>query len=339
MPAEPVPNNMRQERRFKVDQPVGVTIIGTTPEVRLAGRIEDLSRSGLKLRLEQPVPFGSRLKMEWEDHMVFGSARYCTERRSAYSVGVQLFSSWESLTEDMLAREAAELARSNAELQQFAYAVSHDLNEHIRMITSYLQLLEARYRGKLDAEADDFINYAVEAALRMRKMLADLLAYSKATRGGMERKQTDFEALLQRVLRELSDAIERSRATVTHDQLPSLMANPPLILQLLQHLVDNALKFRRDVPPSVHIGVREETRDWIFSVSDNGIGVEPRYLERIFGVFERLHTKSEYPGTGLGLATCKMIVERHGGRIWAESEPGEGSVFYFSIPKDGWESS
>jgi light-regulated signal transduction histidine kinase (bacteriophytochrome) len=271
--------------------------------------------------------------------MVLGSVRYCTEHRTAYSAGVQLFSSWESLTEDMLAREAAELARSNAELQQFAYAVSHDLNEHIRMITSYLQLLESRYRSRLDSDADEFINYSVQAALRMRKMLADLLAYSKATRGGMERKRTDCEAVLQRALRRLHDALERSGATINHDPLPTLMANPPQMLQLLENLIENALTFRREVPPAIHISAREEPREWIFSVRDNGIGIEPAYLERIFNVFERLHTKAEYPGTGLGLATCKMIVERHGGRIWAESQPGTGSVFNFSIPKDSWESS
>jgi len=235
--------------------------------------------------------------------------------------------------EETLERYAAELERSNQELQQFAYVASHDLQEPLRMVTSYLQLLERRYKGKLDADADDFIHFAVDGASRMRDLIQALLAYSRVGTHGTPLQAIDSQGVLDRVLENLQVAIAESNATVTHDPLPTVVADAYQLSQLLQNLVGNAIKFRGERRPAIHVSVENRGRDWLFSVQDNGIGIEPRYAERIFAIFQRLHTRDEYPGTGIGLAVCKRIVERHGGRIWVESEPGQGSTFYFTLPR------
>ncbi len=225
-----------------------------------------------------------------------------------------------------------ELSRSNEELQQFAYIASHDLQEPLRMVASYVQLLENRYKGKLDADADDFIGFAVDGAARMQKMINDLLIYSRVgTRGGSF-EPADCEAVLEQALVNLRMAVEESGAGVTHDVLPTVTADDSQLVQLFQNLIGNAIKFRGDETPHIHVLSEEKGGEWIFSVRDNGIGIDRQYAERIFEIFERLHTRSEYAGTGIGLAVCKRIVERHGGRIWVESEAGKGSKFYFTIP-------
>jgi PAS domain S-box-containing protein len=231
-----------------------------------------------------------------------------------------------------LQQHAAELERSNAELEQFAYVASHDLQEPLRMITSYSQLLERRYRDKLDGDALEFIDYVVDGARRMQELINDLLAYSRVGTRGREFEAVDMEAVLRRVLGNLQFAIEEQHAVISHDPLPRVMADGLQLVQLLQNLISNAIKFHGEAPPKVHISAEIENQEVRFCVRDEGIGFEPQYAERIFQVFQRLHSKGKYPGTGIGLAICKKIVERHGGRIWVESAPGHGAKFYFSLP-------
>jgi PAS domain S-box-containing protein len=243
--------------------------------------------------------------------------------------------------QEQLQQYIEELARSNAELEQFAYIASHDLQEPLRMISSYLQLLARRYQGKLDQEADDFIAYAVDGAARMKRLINDLLAYSRLSRQGQPLVLTDSEAVFQQTLATLELAIQESGATISHDPMPTIMADEIQLEQLFRNLIGNALKFCGDQPPKIHVGVTPYAGDgqsgpanayWLFSVADNGIGFEQEFSERIFVIFQRLHNRDTYPGTGIGLANCKKIVERHGGRIWAEARPGQGATFYFTIP-------
>ena len=231
-----------------------------------------------------------------------------------------------------LEHSIAELARSNSDLQQFAYVASHDLQEPLRMVASYTQLLAKRYKGKLDQDADEFITFAVNGANRMQALIQDLLAFSRVDTQGQQFEPTSVETLLGYALENLKGGIEESRAVITHDALPTVLADERQILHVLQNLLSNAIKFRGQRPPVVHISAEKREHEWLFSVRDNGIGIDPQYAERIFVIFQRLHTSAEYPGTGIGLSLCKKIVERHGGRIWMESQPGQGATFYFTLP-------
>jgi PAS domain S-box-containing protein len=231
-----------------------------------------------------------------------------------------------------LQQQKQDLARSNDELQQFAYVASHDLQEPLRMITSYLDLLERRYKGQLDAKADMFIGYAVDGASRMQILINDLLNYSRVGRQDRNFEAVDCEQILQQVLADLQMTIATNNAAIVHAPLPIVHGNSSQITQLFQNLITNAIKFRRQEPPQIEIAVRSTAGQWLFSVRDNGIGIENEYLERIFIIFQRLHGKTDYPGTGIGLAVCKKIVERHGGNLWVESQPDRGSTFYFTLP-------
>jgi PAS domain S-box-containing protein len=227
---------------------------------------------------------------------------------------------------------AAEVEHKNQELQMFAHVASHDLREPLRMISSYVQLLAERYRGRLDRDADDFIHYAVDGVYRMENLLDALLDYARVGSRARPFVEVDMREVLEDVKRNLLLAIEDSGAIIEADGLPRVRADPTQVAQLLQNLLANAIKFRGDNRPLVQLSATLDGDRWRFRVHDNGIGIDPRHRERVFGIFERLHTSDEYPGTGIGLSICKRIVQRHGGRIWVESEPGRGSDFYFTLP-------
>ncbi len=234
--------------------------------------------------------------------------------------------------EEDLQKANAELKRSNKDLQQFAYVISHDLQEPLRMVTSFLELLENRYKEELDSEAEEYIGYAREGAQRMRAMINDLLSFSRVTTHGTSPQTLDCQTALDRAMGNLRTAITESRAQIGHDPLPRVQVDISQVTQLFQNLLGNAIKFSGIAVPRIHISTKRRGRMWQFCIRDNGIGIDQRHVKEIFDVFRRLHGRKEYPGTGIGLAICKRIVERHGGRIWVESAPGKGSSFYFTLP-------
>jgi signal transduction histidine kinase len=236
--------------------------------------------------------------------------------------------------EEDLARKVVELARSNADLEQFAYVASHDLQEPLRMVAAYTQLLGERYRGKLDENADKFIGYASEGALRMQVLIQDLLAFSRVGRSGTASASVDCNGVMREVLQTLDSAIRGSGAAVTCADLPAVWGDRTQVAQLFQNLIGNALKFRGQDPPLISVQAEKDKDDRfsLFSVRDNGIGIPPESAANIFVVFHRLHGRTEYPGNGIGLAICKKIIERNGGRIWVESQVGSGSMFKFTMP-------
>ena len=272
------------------------------------GRVTWVSTTKMPLRDEDGRIIGT-----------FGISRDITER---------------NLVKQKLEQTVLELKRSNDDLQQFASVASHDLQEPLRMITSYLQLLDKRYRGKLDADADEFISFAVDGAKRMQGLISDLLAYSRVGTRGKPFESCDCESIITKAIRDLDRIIEENNAVVTHDPLPTIMADTTQLEQVFRNLISNAIKYRRkDQAPNIHISAEQKDNEWLFSVRDNGIGIEPEFSGRIFAIFQQLHGRDEYEGSGIGLAICKRVVERHGGRIWVESEPGEGSTFFFTFPK------
>ena len=230
---------------------------------------------------------------------------------------------------------SAELTRSNDDLQQFAYIAAHDLQEPLRMVASYTQLLSKRYTGNLDSDADEFIAYAVDGAHRMQLLIGDLLAYCRVGTSGKPPQEISSTAALEQALLNLQGAIEESGGVVTHDPLPNVIVDGAQLVQLFQNVVGNALKYRSAEPPRVHVSAKKNRAEWIFSMQDNGLGIDPQYFEKIFVMFQRLHGREEFSGTGIGLTLCKKIAERHGGRMWVESNPGKGSTFYLALPERG----
>ena len=239
---------------------------------------------------------------------------------------------YQDTLEEKVEKRTEELLKSNKELEQFAYVSSHDLQEPIRMVTSFTQLLERRYKGQLDADADDYINFIVEGAHRMKYLIDDLLAFSRLNTQVKEFEKVNLETVLNNVLSNLSISIKENNASINHDPLPMVMADKSQMMQVFQNLIVNAIKFHGPNPPKIHVSAQNDENEWIFSVSDNGIGIDQEYQKQIFEVFKRLHTRKEYPGSGIGLSISQKIINRHDGRIWVESEFGKGSTFYFTIP-------
>jgi light-regulated signal transduction histidine kinase (bacteriophytochrome) len=236
--------------------------------------------------------------------------------------------------QEALRRNMQELARSNAELEQFAYVSSHDLQEPLRMVASYTQLLEKRYKDKLDEKGTTFMHFVVDGAKRMQQLIDDLLMFSRVGTRGKELQPLAIDGPFNAALSNLKIAIQESGAHIECNRRPEVMGDPVQLTQLFQNLIGNAIKFRKpDVAPRIVVNITSENEYWLFAVKDNGIGIAKEYFERIFVIFQRLHARNEYPGSGIGLAICKKIIERHGGRIWVESEPGKGSVFYFTLRK------
>jgi PAS domain S-box-containing protein len=257
-----------------------------------------------------------------QDQLLYVAARDVTERR---------------LDEEKLRQQTEELKRSNRELEQFGQAASRDLQEPLQLVSNYVQLLARRYQGQLDANANEFISFTLDATNRMKSLLADLLAYSQVGSRQVEFTPVSMETALERVLENLQIPIQNVDTVITHDPLPAVLGDETMMIQLLQQLIGNALKFRNVEPPRIHIGVRQLAANWLFFVRDNGIGIDPQFTEQIFGIFQRLHRQDQYAGTGIGLAISRKIVERHDGRIWVDSEPGKGATFYFTLPPvEGW---
>jgi len=290
--------------------------------------------------------------------LILGALRFSSEKHGIFSIeaGISLFAFsnivlftaviwWNAkllyvaeaerlATMEKLQQTTRDLERSNTELQQFAYVASHDLTEPLRMISSYLELLNDRARTKLGPEEQEFIGYAVDGAQRMQGLIQDLLAYARVDTRGRPMAPTDCEEVLETALANLKVAIGEGHAVVEHEHLPTVKGDSVQLAQVFQNLIGNAIKFHGKIEPKVHIGADRQNGEWVFQVKDNGIGIDPKNFDRIFVLFQRLHTRQEYPGTGMGLAICKKIIERHGGRIWAESKPNEGATFFFTLPAE-----
>jgi signal transduction histidine kinase len=259
----------------------------------------------------------------------YSSVQYARQRRAEEEIkekGVEL-----TRSNSELEHANSELGRSNADLEQFAYVASHDLQEPLRIVAGYTQLLARRYQGKFDADADEYISYVVDGTKRMQVLISDLLTYSRAGKQ-KDLRPVNLNEVYGRVTGNLKLLIAESNATITRGELPTVMADQMQMTQLLQNLVGNAVKYRGEAPPAVHVQAERRSHEWLISVTDNGIGIDPKYFDKIFILFQRLHGKGEYSGTGIGLSICKKIVENHGGRIWVESAPGRGSTFYFTMP-------
>ena len=310
------------------DRGMVAVVIGDTAGGAMARRL-------LPVALGLPLALGwLRLKGERAGlyPTAFGTGTYAVSNVMIFVAAILWYAATLSRSDAERQHAERELKRSNEELERFAYVASHDLQEPLRMIGSYVQLLGKRYKGKLDASADEFIAFALDGAQRMQRLIEDLLAFSRVgTRGGAF-APTEVSAVLDRALASLKLAIEETGATVTRNGLPTVSADAGQLEHVFLNLISNALKFRGPKPPEIRIVTEQHDGEWVFHVRDNGIGIDPEYFERIFIIFQRLHGNSDYPGTGLGLAICKKIVERHGGRIWVESQPGQGATFSFTLP-------
>ena len=330
--------NVRAEKEFGYsrDELVGQKVKNIIPEGFAERLIADGARSAAEA-LAQQIGTGIELIGRRRDGSQFPIELMLSPLQSAEGILVTAAIrdiSVRKKSDEHLARTVAELKRSNDELQQFAYVSSHDLQEPLRMVSSYTQLLAKRYKGRLDSDADEFIAFAVDGCHRMQGLIQDLLVYSRAGSNGKALRELSCENSLKLALANLRTTIEQSGAVVTHDALPAIKTDEAQLTQVFQNLVGNAIKYRRAESPRVHVSAsRNGGNEWIFSVRDNGLGIDPQYFDRIFVLFQRLHGRDEFEGTGIGLAICKKILERLGGRIWVESQPEKGSTFYFALPE------
>jgi len=316
-------------RVWAAGQPVWLKDAATDPD----STTQRAAQAGLHGALGFPLLAGEELLGVIEFFSVDSAPRDEAVLEVLSTVGAQINLLVErTRAEDRLRKTSAELVRSNTDLQQFAYLASHDLFEPLRMITSYLQLLNERYASKLDRQAHEFIGFAVDGATRMNALIHDLLAYARVDLRGRAFGAVDCEKTFDAAIANLKLAIEENGTTISRGPLPTVLGDPVQLTQLFQNLLGNAIKFRGSQPPRIDIDAQLKDGEWLFVVRDNGIGIDPKHFDRIFVIFQRLHTRQQYGGTGMGLAICKRIVERHGGRIWVESTPGDGSCFYFTLP-------
>jgi len=317
------------------------------PESIIASRDDNRALAFVLDQLKQPAEFLSKVRELYSDPdaesfdvLEFKDGRFFERYSRPQKIGEKSVGrvwSFRDITkrqraEEVLKKTADKLARSNADLKQFAYAASHDLREPLHSIAGFVKLLERRYKGKLDEKADEFIGYIIDGVKRMDMLIHDLLEYSRVEAKGKDFGPVNCSVALQEAVNNLHSAIEESGAELTYDLLPTVIADASQLSRLFQNLISNAIKFRGNEPLKISISGQQKGDKWIFSVKDSGIGIDPQFFERIFLIFQRLHTREEYPGTGIGLAICKKIIENHGGRIWVESEPGKGSTFYFTLP-------
>ena len=328
--------NVRAEKQFgyRRDELIGQKVTNIIPKGFAERLVADGTRS-VEDALAQQIGTGIELVGLRKDKSEFPLELMLSPLESAEGILVTAAIrdiSVRKTAEAHLLQKLVELSRSNEELGQFAYIASHDLQEPLRMVASYTQLLSKRYKGKLDADADQFIEFAVDGANRMQRLIRDLLIYSRVGSKGMTLRDTSGEEALQQALTNLHGAVKDSGAVVTHDPLPAVMADETQLVQLLQNLVGNAIKYQGPGIPRIHVSAAKNGGEkWMFSVKDNGLGIDPKYFEKIFGMFQRLHKREEFAGTGIGLAICKKIAERHGGGISVESAPGNGSTFRFDM--------
>jgi PAS domain S-box-containing protein len=317
---------------YSAEEAVGQHISFIVPPERRAREIPDImahlrtSEGTQRVETERLTKNGARIEVEVRISPIRNSkGELLGASAIAHDIGER------KRIERQFARSRDDLARSNGELERFAYVASHDLQEPLRMVASYVQLLAQRYRGRLDSDADDFIAYAVDGANRMKTMIVDLLKYSRAGQGDAF-AMVDSGAALRNALANLRFAIDESGATVTHGQMPTVRGIEPQIAELFQNLIGNALKFRGAEPACIHIAAESVSDGWEFSIADNGIGIAPEYQEKVFEMFRRLHGREKYPGTGIGLTICRKIVAHHGGQISVQSEEGKGATFRFTLP-------
>src|SRR6202041_1992373 len=330
--------NVQAEKQFGYsrDELVGQKVKNIIPEGFAERLIADDLRSAADA-LAQQIGTGIELSGRRKDGSEFPIEIMLSPLESAE--GILVTAAIRDITErkrseEHLVKTVGELKRSNDELQQFAYVSSHDLQEPLRMVTSYTQLLAGRYKGRLDSDADEFIAFAVDGCNRMQGLIRDLLAYSRAGTNGKALHEVSVENALKEALANLRATIDQSGAVVTHDALPAIWADETQLTQVFQNLVGNAIKYHGTEVPHVHVSATKNGgNEWTFSVRDNGLGIDPQYFDRIFIIFQRLHGRDEFEGTGIGLAICKKILERLGGRIWVESQPEKGSTFYFALPE------
>jgi PAS domain S-box-containing protein len=332
--------NLQAEKQFgyRRDELVGQQVKNIIPEGFAERLLADDLRSA-EDALAQQIGTGIELIGRRKDGSAFPIEIMLSPLESAEGILVTAAIrdiSVRKAAEQHLLQTVEELNRSNEELGQFAYIASHDLQEPLRMVASYTQLLSRRYQGRLDTDADEFIAFAVDGATRMQHLIDDLLAYSRVGTKGQDLLETSSEDALRQALLNLRSAIGESGAVVTHDPLPTVLADEMQLVQLFQNLVGNAIKYQDPGVPRIHVSaIRNSGKKWIFAVQDNGLGIDPLYFDKIFGVFQRLHGRDEFAGTGIGLAICKKIVERHGGSISVESKPGHGSTFRFALASGG----